>query len=76
MAATSTKIRRIGSDDGLLLEAEQLRAAGIERGEEVVVEAQPGRIVITKATGAYARAMAALEACMARYDATLRRLAR
>jgi antitoxin component of MazEF toxin-antitoxin module len=74
--ATATRIRQIGNSDGLTLRAEQLRAAGIARGEEVVVEAEPGRIVITKPESPYAKAMEALEVCMRRYDATLRRLAR
>lgn len=71
-----TKIRQIGNSDGLTFRAEQLRDAGIARGDEVVVEARPGRIVITKAGSPYAQAMEALEVCMARYDATLKRLAR
>ena len=71
-----TKIRQIGNSDGLTLRAEQLRTAGIARGEEVVVDAEPGRIVITKAESAYTQTMEALSVCMARYDATLRRLAK
>ena len=71
-----TRIRQIGNSDGLTLRAEQLREAGIARGDEVVVDAQPGRIVITRAGSSYAKAMEALEVCMARYDATLRRLAK
>jgi putative addiction module antidote len=71
-----TKIRQIGNSDGLTLRTEQLREAGIARGDEVVVDAQPGRIVITRAGSAYAQAMEALDVCMARYDATLKRLAR
>ena len=71
-----TKIRQIGNSDGLTLRADQLRAAGIARGDEVVVDARDGRIVITKAESSYARAMDALDACMARYDETLRRLAK
>lgn len=71
-----TKIRQIGNSDGLTLQAEQLRVAGIARGEEVVVDAEPGRIVITKAESAHTQTMEALNVCMARYDATLRRLAK
>jgi putative addiction module antidote len=71
-----TKIRQIGNSDGLTLRTEQLRDAGIARGDEVVVDARPGRIVIAKAESSYAKAMEALDACMARYDATLRRLAK
>jgi putative addiction module antidote len=74
--STTTKLRQIGNSDGLTLRAEQLREAGFARGDEIMVEAQPGRIVLSKADSTYARAMEALDACLARYDATLRRLAR
>jgi antitoxin component of MazEF toxin-antitoxin module len=74
--STTTKLRQIGNSDGLTFRAEQLREAGFVRGDEIVVEAQPGRIVLSKADSAYAKAMEALDACLARYDATLRRLAR
>lgn len=74
--AAITKIRQVGNSDGLTFRAEQLRDAGIARGDEVVVEAKPGRIVITKAGSPHAQALEALEVCMARYDATLKRLAR
>ena len=71
-----TRIRQIGNSDGLTLRADQLREAGIARGDEVVVDARAGRIVITKAGSSYARAMDALDACVTRYDDTLRRLAK
>lgn len=74
--STTTKLRRIGNSDGLTFQAEQLREAGFVRGDEIVVEAQPGRIVLSRAGSTYAKAMEALDACLARYDATLRRLAR
>jgi putative addiction module antidote len=74
--AAITRIRQIGNSDGLSLRAEQLREAGLGRGDEVVVEARPGRIVIAKVDSPYARSIDALEACMARYDGTLRRLAK
>ena len=74
--STTTKLRQIGNSDGLTFRAEQLREAGFARGDEIAVEAQPGRIVLTRADSAYAKAMEALDACLARYDATLRRLAR
>lgn len=74
--STTTTLRQTGNSDGLIFRAEQLRKAGFVRGDEIVVEAQPGRIVLTRADSTYAKAMEALDACLARYDATLRRLAR
>jgi antitoxin component of MazEF toxin-antitoxin module len=73
---TTTKLRQIGNSAGLTFRAEQLREAGFVRGDEILVEAQPGRIVLSRADTPYAKAMEALDACVARYDATLRRLAR
>jgi putative addiction module antidote len=74
--STTTKLRQIGNSDGLTFRAEQLREAGFVRGDEIAVQAQPGRIMLTRADSTYAKAMEALDACLARYDATLRRLAR
>jgi putative addiction module antidote len=71
--STTTKLRQIGNSVGLTFRAEQLREAGFARGDEIAVEAQPGRIVLTRADSTYAKAMEALDLCMARYDATLRR---
>jgi antitoxin component of MazEF toxin-antitoxin module len=74
--STTTKLRQIGNSDGLTFRAEQLREAGFMRGDEIVVEVRQGRIVLSKADSTYAKGMEALDACLARYDATLRRLAR
>jgi hypothetical protein len=74
--STTTRLRQIGNSDGLTFRAEQLREAGFVRGDEIVVEAQPGRIVLSKGDSTYTKAMEALDACLARYDETLRRLAR
>ena len=48
MGATSNaRLGRIGNSTGLTLSREVLDAAGLERGAEVRVEAEPGRIVVT-----------------------------
>jgi putative addiction module antidote len=75
MSAT-TKIRQIGNSDGLTFRAEQLREAGLARGDEVIVEVRKDRITLVRAESDYAKAMEALDFCVKRYDATLRRLAR
>src|SRR5262245_32429738 len=49
LMSTTTKLRRIGNRDGLTFRAEQLREAGFVRGDRIVVEAQPGRIMLSKA---------------------------
>lgn len=75
MPAT-TRVRQIGNSDGVTFRAEQLREAGFARGDEVLVEAREGRITLARPDGDYAEAMQALDFCMRRYDAALRRLAR
>jgi antitoxin component of MazEF toxin-antitoxin module len=74
--SATTKIRQIGNSDGLTFRAEQLREAGFARGDEVIVEVREGRITLMRPEGDYAKAMEALDFCVQRYDATLKRLAR
>lgn len=71
-----TKIRQIGNSDGLTFRAEQLREAGFARGDEVVVDVRKDRITLVRPDSDYAKAMDALDFCIGRYDATLKRLAR
>jgi antitoxin component of MazEF toxin-antitoxin module len=71
-----TRIRQIGNSDGLTFRAEQLREAGFARGNEVLVEVHKDRITLLRPDSDYAKAMEALDFCVQRYDATLRRLAR
>ncbi len=79
MTATTKLCEAPDGGAGIALTAEQLREAGLAPGDELAVEAGPGRIVLAKARGdegPRAEAMAALEFCLGRYDSALRRLAR
>ncbi len=72
----TTSLRRIGNSTGLTFTAETLQAAGLARGDRVVVSAAPGRVVVSKADDLHARCMAMLERHMQRYDKTFARLAK
>jgi antitoxin component of MazEF toxin-antitoxin module len=77
MGATSnTRLGRIGNSTGLTLSREVLDAAGLERGAEVRVEAEPGRIVVTPVGGVRERAMRLFERSLVRYDRAYARLAK
>lgn len=75
-AASNTKLGRIGNSTGLTLTREILEAAGLERGAEVRVEAEPGRIVVTPASAVRERAMRLFGRSLVRYDRAYARLAK
>jgi antitoxin component of MazEF toxin-antitoxin module len=75
-AANNTKLGRIGNSTGLTLTREILEAAGLERGTEVRVEAEPGRIVVTPAGGVRERSVRLFERSLVRYDRAYARLAK
>ena len=47
MAVASKKLQRIGNSTGVILPADLLREAGLGPGDEVVIQAERGRVVIT-----------------------------
>jgi antitoxin component of MazEF toxin-antitoxin module len=73
---TTTRLGRQGNSTGVTLTREVLAAAGMERGAEVVIEATPGRIVVTPVGGDHERFMAAFERSLERYDETYAILAK
>jgi antitoxin component of MazEF toxin-antitoxin module len=75
-AVSNTKLGRIGNSTGLTLSREILEAAGLERGAEVHVQAEPGRIVVTPASGVRERAMRLFGRSLVRYDRAYARLAK
>lgn len=77
MNATSrTRLGRIGNSTGLTLTREILEAAGLERGTDVRVEAEPGRITVTPAGSVHDRAKRLFERSLVRYDRAYARLAK
>lgn len=73
---TTTRLGRQGNSTGVTLTRDVLAKAGMDRGAEVVVEATPGRIVLTPAGGDHERFMAAFERSLDRYDETYAILAK
>ena len=73
---TTTKLTRVGNSTGLTLSREVLRAAGLERGDDVVVEADGDRVIIAKADSDRAAVREIGRRFMARYSRTLAALAK
>lgn len=47
MSIAQKKLQRIGNSTGIVLSAEVLRDAGFQLGEEVIIVAERGRVVLT-----------------------------
>jgi putative addiction module antidote len=75
MALVHKVIQRIGNSSGVVLPPDVLRAAGIERGDEVIVRAERGQILISPRTPMREEVLEAAEQVIARYEDVFRRLA-
>jgi antitoxin component of MazEF toxin-antitoxin module len=73
---TEARLTRHGNSTGLVLAREVLDAAGMERGDGVLIRAEPGKVTIEKADTVHSRAMAAYREFAARYKVALRALAK
>jgi len=71
-----TKLTRVGNSTGLTLSRDVLRAAGLARGDDVVVETDGEKVVITKADSDRAAVREIGRRFMARYSRTLAALAK
>lgn len=72
---TETKnLRRTGNSSGVTLSKKVLAAAGIERGDAVVVSASAGRIMITPARNEARATKAAGQAVLEQYRYAFERL--
>ena len=72
----TTKLGKIGNSTGVTLSRDVLAGAGMERGDTVSVQVQPGRIQLTKVDDRYSRAMTIGRAFAARYRRTMAALAK
>lgn len=72
----SVKLTRQGNSTGVRLPKDVLDAAGLQRGDEVMLEVANGRVTLTKTGAPYNAAMSAYEECRARYARTLDDLSR
>lgn len=71
-----TRLSKVGNATGLTIPRDVLTAAGMDRGDEVSLQAHDGKIEVVKAGTAYSRTMEVGRAFMARYRRTMARLAK
>ena len=71
-----TRLARSGNSTGLTLSREVLQSAGLARGDDVSVEVQGNRVVITKVDSDYSRALESGRRFAARYPRTMAALAK
>ncbi|GMV41943.1 MAG: hypothetical protein AMXMBFR64_36590 [Myxococcales bacterium] len=75
MSVARKKLQRIGNSTGVVLPAELLRDAGLRPGDEVVMQAERGRVVITALDPDFDDLVAAADRFVASHPNALRKLA-
>ncbi|NOY24315.1 MAG: AbrB/MazE/SpoVT family DNA-binding domain-containing protein [Oligoflexia bacterium] len=75
MGVARKKLQRVGNSTGLVLPVEILRAAGMSRGEDVLLHAEEGRLVITRLDPQFDEMIAAADRFVAAHPNALRKLA-
>lgn len=75
MALALKSIQRVGNSSGVVLPPEILEEAGLERGDEIVIRAERGRIVISPRAPIRREVLRTAEAVIERYDEVFRKLA-
>ncbi len=75
MALAHKNLQRIGNSTGLVLPAELLREAGLERDDEVLIHAEAGRITITRMDPGFDDLVAAADRFVAAHPNAIRKLA-
>lgn len=76
MALAHKTVQRVGNSSGVVLPPEILKEAGIERGDEIIIRAERGQIVISPRVAVREEVMQAAEDVIARYDGVFRKLAK
>lgn len=69
-------VQRVGNSTGVVLPPEILKEAGLERGDEIVIRAERGQIIISPRVPIREEVLRAAEDVMARYDDVFRKLAK
>lgn len=72
----TTKLMRTGNSTAVTLSRDVLQRAGLARGDDVQVEAQEGRVIITKVDSDHARTLDSGRRFMSRYPKTMAALAK
>ncbi|MDP2308937.1 MAG: AbrB/MazE/SpoVT family DNA-binding domain-containing protein [Pseudomonadota bacterium] len=75
MALVHKTVQRVGNSSGVVLPPEILKEAGFERGDEIIIRAERGQIVISPRVAIREEVIQAAETVIARYDAVFRKLA-
>lgn len=75
MALAHKHLQRVGNSTGVVFPPEILEEAGLARGDEILVVAERGRIVLSPRTPIRPEVIAAAETVIARYDDVFRKLA-
>lgn len=75
MPLAARKLQRVGNSTGILLPADLLRASGMARDDEVLVQAEEGRIVITRIDPAFDAMVAAADRFVAAHPNAIKKLA-
>ncbi len=75
MAISQKTIQRVGNSTGIILPPELLQAAGLHRGDAVILRVERGTIVITPMAPLRPEVMEAAERFIARHADALEKLA-
>lgn len=75
MSLAARKLQRVGNSTGILLPAEILRASGMSRDDEILVQAEEGRIVITRIDPAFDAMVAAADRFVVAHPSAIKKLA-
>ena len=75
MALIARKLQRVGNSTGLVLPADLLHASGMLRDDEVLVQAEEGRIVITRIDPDFDAMIAAAERFISAHPNAIKKLA-
>ena len=75
MSIARKKLQKIGNSTGIVLPAELLRDAGLRPGDEVVMQAERGRVIITVLDPDFDNMIAAADRFVARHPNALQKLA-
>jgi putative addiction module antidote len=74
MGLARKKLQRIGNSTGIVLSADQLREAGLGQGDEVIVQVEKGRVVITALDPEFDEMVAAADRFVADHPNALKKL--
>ena len=75
MTLIARKLQRVGNSTGLVLPTDLLHASGMLRDDEVLVQAEEGRIVITRIDPGFDAMIAAAERFISAHPNAIKKLA-